>query len=343
MTIDALTPFGWDEGWAEALAAVDADAVPARVLRHDGVGLLLVTPDETKVVMLSQRLSPEPTVGDWVALSGGQPLAVLPRRSLLRRRAALRDREQSLAANIDVVLLVCGLDRPVKDGRIQRGASLASDAGAVPAVVLTKSQLLDDPSTAPQIAADVAAAHPGIAVVVVSVEEGEGLDALGDLVRGHTATMLGESGAGKSTIVNALLGADTAAIGRVREGDSKGRHTTTNRQLHLLPGGGSLIDTPGIRAIGLYVEPDKVTEAFGDIDAIAEECRFSNCSHTGEPGCAVALGVEEGRIEARRVEAWLDLRDEAEQSAQRRLDAERRRPDRARPGGPKTGTRRKRH
>lgn len=343
MSIDALTPYGWDDRWAALLADLDPLAVPARVLRHDGVGLLLVTPTETKLVMLNQRLDPEPTVGDWIALVDGQPVAVLERRSLLRRRAALRDRPQSLAANIDVVLLVCGLDRPVKDGRIQRGAALAADAGATPAVVLTKARLLDDPASAEAIAAEVRETHPGIEVVVVSVREDVGVAELVDVVRGRTATLLGESGAGKSTIVNALLGVDAAAIGRVRTGDAKGRHTTTNRQLHLLPGGGSLIDTPGIRAIGLYVEPEKVTESFADIDEIAETCRFSNCSHTGEPGCAIGLAIDGGSIDAARVDAWLDLRAEAESSAQRQVEAERRRPDRARPGGPKTGTRRKRH
>jgi ribosome small subunit-dependent GTPase A len=220
--------------------------------------------------MLTLRLEPQPTVGDWIAFKDGEVVAVLPRRSLLRRRNAHGDGEQQLAANIDKVLLVCGLDRPVKDGRIQRGTAISRDAGAEPVVVLTKASRDGASEVDPQQAADeVRAAHPGIDVIVTSVKEGIGIDELRSIIGNDTVTLLGESGAGKSSIVNALLGDDVVTIGDVRESDSKGRHTTTTRELHLLPGGGVLIDSPGIRAVGLVADNDGVAETFADVDDIA--------------------------------------------------------------------------
>src|SRR4051812_10148992 len=176
------------------------------------------------MLMLQRRLDPEPAVGDWVAVQGDEPVAVLPRSSLLRRRAAVSDSEQVMAANVDLLLLVCGLDRPVKSGRIQRGATLAWDAGAVPAIVLTKAARVDN---ADEIAAVVAAEHPGLDLVVTSVKEGRGVDEIRALVGDRTVALLGESGAGKSSIMNALVGSDAEATGSVRATDAKGRHTTT--------------------------------------------------------------------------------------------------------------------
>ncbi|MTA43610.1 MAG: ribosome small subunit-dependent GTPase A, partial [Actinobacteria bacterium] len=219
--------------------------------------------------------------------------------------------EQQLAANIDKVLLVCGLDRPVKDGRIQRGTAISRDAGAEPVVVLTKASRDGDIEVDPQRAADeVRSAHPGIDVIVTSVKEGIGIEEIRSIIGHDTVTLLGESGAGKSSIVNALLGDDVVMIGDVRESDSKGRHTTTTRELHLLPGGGVLIDSPGIRAVGLIADTDGVAETFVDVDEIASTCRFADCQHEGQPGCAVAAALADGTLKPERVEAW------------RRLDAE---------------------
>jgi ribosome biogenesis GTPase len=310
----SLAQYGWDDDWAARLAELPDGLTPGRVVRHDGAGLVVAGAGGVVAVPLGPRLDPEPVVGDWVALDRDHPVAVLPRRSLLRRRAAIGDGQQSLAANIDVVLLVCGVDRPVKPGRIQRSATLARDAGAVPVVVLTKSALTDD---ADALVEAVTEAQPDIDVVVASVNEGQGLDGLRARVEGRTVTLLGESGAGKSSIVNALLGHEAASTGRVRAGDAKGRHTTTTRELHLLPGGGVLVDTPGIRAVGLLDDVEAVTETFADVDDVAADCRFSDCRHEGEPGCEVAAAVSDGRLTEARLAGWRGLRDEAEAAALR--------------------------
>jgi ribosome biogenesis GTPase len=321
-----LGPLGWDTRWATALGDVGPRAEPGRVLRHHGAGLVLALADGPRTLMLTRRLDPEPTVGDWVAVVDGEVVAVLPRRSLLRRRAPHGDGEQQLAANVDRVLLVCGLDRPVKDGRIQRGTAIAHDAGAEPVVVLTKAERADA-ADADQAVAEVRAGNPDVAVVVTSVKEGLGIDELQDLIRGRTVTLLGESGAGKSSIVNALLGTEVALTGEVREGDAKGRHTTTGRELHLLADDGVLIDTPGIREVGLVGEAEAVAETFPEVSELAETCRFSDCHHDTEPGCAVVAAIDAGDLDPVRVERWKALRAETEAAQLRAQPHEKRKHD----------------
>ena len=180
-----LEPYGWDDHWA-ALLAEHPGSHAGRVTRHDGTALHLATTEGVVVVPMIRRLDPNPAVGDWVAVEGKEPIAVLPRSSLFRRRAADRDTGQVLAANVDIVFLVCGLDRPVKSGRIDRGATLARDAGATPIVVLTKAALSPD---AQAVAAEVAAASPGIEVIITSAREGIGLDALRERARNQTGSV----------------------------------------------------------------------------------------------------------------------------------------------------------
>ena len=320
VTFPALLPYGWSDRWAALLAEVDdrgsasGPLLPGRVVRHDGVAITVALPDGIRQLTLSRKLDPHPAVGDWVAVDGDIPVVVLPRTSLLTRRSVRTEAPQHLAANVDVVLAVCGLDRPVRPGRIDRIATLAWEAGAVPAVVLTKADLAADPDAA---VATVVANHPRLDVVTTSVVEGRGIDDVRALVEGRTVVLVGESGAGKSSLTNGLIGTEVMATGDVRTGDSKGRHTTTTREAHPLPGGGVLIDTPGLRSVGLWADQEAVAATFSDIDELAEQCRFNDCGHGNEPGCAVQAALAEGTLAPERFAAWQELESEAE-SAERR-------------------------
>lgn len=323
---DTLARYGWNSRWSERYEAFLAspagqaveDPTPGRVLRHDGAGLIVVTEAGNVRAMFGPTLDPAPVVGDWVVLDHrSTPQVTLPRESLLRRRAAgTGEREQGMAANVDLVLAVCGLDRPVRSGRIQRTVTIAVDAGAESLVVLTKADKVE-PEAALEAAAAIAEVDPSLDIVTLSARGGWGVDDLLARVGQRTVALIGESGAGKSTLVNALMADDVADEGEVRGGDSKGRHTTTHRELHLLPGGGILIDTPGIREVGVWTDPDAVVESFPDIDELADSCRFRDCAHDREPGCAVRAAVEGGTLDAVRLERWRDLDAEATSAEQR--------------------------
>lgn len=320
---DLLADYGWSDRWVALFAAAEVEhpgACPARVVRHDGVALLSAFRDGVRQVPTPRGLDPLPVVGDWLVVGGegavddDAVVAVLERTSLLRRRDPMAEEEQPLVANSDLILVVCGLDRPVKDGRITRSVALAWDADATPVVVLAKADLVDDVAS---VVAEVEEATPGVDVLAVSASTGDGLDGLRGHLRGRTSCLLGESGAGKSTLVNALVGETAAEVGAVREGDRKGRHTTTARTLHLLPGGGVLVDTPGIRSVGLWTDTDSVQATFDDLDLLSEHCRFRDCSHDAEPGCAVLAAVAEGTLDAERLESWRSLQREAAAAALR--------------------------
>jgi len=317
---DLLTRYGWDDRWAsryhdylQTPAAAEVDSpTPGRVIRHDGAGLMVAVLDGPVRSMFGPPVQPPPVVGDWVVLDRNRnPVATLPRESLLRRRAAgTGEKEQAMAANVDLVLVVCGLDRPVRTGRIQRTITIALDAGAESLVVLTKAD-----KVGPEVAAEAemiaAEVDPDLEVVTLSAKGGWGVDDLLERVGQRTVALIGESGAGKSTLVNALVAGEVAAEGDVREGDSKGRHTTTHRELHLLDGGGVLVDTPGIREVGIWTDTDAVAEGFPEIEELAEHCRFRDCAHQSEPGCAVRAAVADGTLPAERLEAWRALDAEA--------------------------------
>jgi ribosome biogenesis GTPase len=210
---------------------------------------------------------------------------------------------------VDVGLLVAGLDGDLNVRRIERYLAVVRSGGVAPVVVLNKADLLADPL---ERAHEVWAVAPGVPVVAISATTGAGLDEVGaHLLPGRTAVLLGSSGVGKSTLLNALLGEARQAIGDVRAGDSRGRHTTTHRELFRLPGGGLLIDTPGLRAIDVSGAGEGVATTFEDIEALAGDCRFGDCRHASEPGCAVLAAVEDGRLEAGRLEAHRQLERES--------------------------------
>jgi len=307
---EQLAALGWNDRWL-ALYASDAPdgAEPGRILRHDGSAVLTGFASGTRQVPLRPAIPPL-AVGDWIVVADGAITGVLARASLLHRADPSTGQQQLLAANVDVAVIVCGLDRPVKAGRIQRTATLAWDAGALPVVVLTKADLVGGADLDAALAS-VREADPSIDVVAVSATSGNGLDDLSRIAAGRTLVLIGESGAGKSTLVNVLIGGDVAPTQGVRRGDAKGRHTTTARELHPLPGGGCLIDTPGIRAVGLSSEAESVDDAFADILELATGCRFRDCSHAAEPGCAVLAAGADGDLPAGRIESWQRLRREA--------------------------------
>jgi ribosome biogenesis GTPase len=257
-----------------------------------------------------------PVTGDWVAarmVGPEQALveAVLPRRTCLSRRApGSRDEEQPLAANVDVVLLVCGLDGDFNLRRLERYLALAAESGASPVVVLNKADVCAD--LAGRIA-ETAAIARGVPVVAASTLDPRGLDALRRfLTPGATVALLGSSGVGKSTIANRLLGAEHFATGEVRMSDSRGRHTTVRRELIPLPDSGALIDTPGLRELQLWAGSASVDAVFDEIAAIAGNCRFRDCTHAGEPGCAVSAALEGGHLDPDRWASFQKLRAEAE-------------------------------
>jgi ribosome biogenesis GTPase len=337
-----LEELGWGPFFAEAWSALASDGrVPARVvvahartLRVRGGGGELLA--DTSGRLRHDALGPEelPAVGDWVALerdSGrGRPVvhAVLPRRTAFVRRAAGDHTvQQVLAANVDTVFLVMGLDRDYNPRRIERALVLAWESGADPVVLLNKADLCADVETR---RSEIEAAAPGVPVRVIAAKPGEGLEALQPwLQRGRTVALLGSSGVGKSTLVNRLLGEDRQKTRAVRESDQRGRHTTTHRELVILPAGGLLLDTPGLREIQLWASEEGLASAFGDIEALAPGCRFRDCAHDAEPGCAVRMAVGEGKLPEERLASYRKLRAEL-RSREIRDDPELLRAERAR-------------
>ncbi|MFF0446618.1 ribosome small subunit-dependent GTPase A [Streptomyces sp. NPDC004609] len=330
----SLADFGWDEACEHAFTPhLDAGLIPARVVRAER-GLCETVTDTGPVRAELPPADPDdptaaPCTGDWVALRPAAPgrapvvAAVLERRSALVRSTASRtSRGQILAANVDTVVVTVSLADPLKHGRIERMLALAWESGARPVVVLTKADAHADAQAA---VTEVSGVAPGVDVLVTSAVTGEGMDTLAAVLDG-TIVLLGPSGAGKSTLGNRLLGEDRLATGAVREADGKGRHTTAWREMLPLPAGGVLLDTPGLRAVGLHEARDGLEQTFAEIEGLAADCRFADCAHDVEPGCAVLAAVEAGDIPRRRLDSYHRLMRENAYAASRtdaRLRADR--------------------
>ncbi|WP_275672629.1 ribosome small subunit-dependent GTPase A [Thermomonas flagellata] len=327
------TPATLPPAWAQALAA-HPQARPARIVEQHRSGYRVAEAPAQALPAESlpewQRagsyrageLAPEarPAVGDWVLVAGPPPrglriVALLPRQSAIKRAAAGEHyRQQVIAANIDTAFVVSGLDADFNPRRIERYLLLVGGGGVQPVVVLTKA---DRAATDPQ-AARAALAACGAPVLAVNAKDRASVAALAPwLGPGQSVVLVGSSGAGKSTLTNTLLGEEKMKTGAVRAGDGRGRHTTTHRALLALPGGACLIDTPGMRELKPTGEED-VAEGFADIEALAAQCRFRDCRHAQEPGCAVRAAVEEGRLDARRLDNWRKLQAEVAQAARLR-------------------------
>ncbi len=353
-----LASLGWDAElatWAaEAMAGADhepADAVPGRIAQVSrGYSLVFTGADAVLAASASIRSQAEvdPATGDFAVVVDDGPgdgaddgpvlAAIAPRRSALMRRAAGRVPEpQVLAANIDDVFVMHGLDRDLNIRRIERQLVVAWQSGAEPIVVLTKADASEDVEAAVASVREVA---PGVEVLAVSTVSGRGLDRIAERVApGRTVAMLGLSGIGKSTLVNALTDGIVQRTGEVRASDGRGRHTTVTRDLIPVPDGGFMIDTPGIREIGLWQAYEGLDRTFPEIAGEVPQCRFADCEHRSEPGCAVQAAVADGLIPQRRLEHWRDLQaelalqeEQLEEFARRsesrdRAEAERRRDD----------------
>ena len=317
----ALEELGWDAGWQSALEHLQEDnLIAARVAaQHRGAYVVWTAEGELRARAAGRLLyehevgEPIPGVGDWVGVRETTITAILPRRSaFIRKRAGLESEEQVLAANVDTAFLLAGLDDDFSLRRLERYITTAWDSGAAPVVVLTKADLCDDVVDAMLQVETVAI---GVPVHSISNVTGIGVDELSEhLQPGHTAVLLGSSGVGKSTLLNRLAGEEVMRTGVVAA-DGTGRHTTTHRELVRLPDGALVVDTPGLRELQFW--DGDISAAFEDIEALAGECRFRDCAHAREPGCAVLAAVDGGTLALDRLRSWRKLQRELEAIAAR--------------------------
>lgn len=341
-----LSAYGWDQGFAESFVPyAEQGFLPGRIVRVDRGRVDAVVPDgdgvrtvlaDTALVATGDPLR-VPCTGDWAVLdlangrSGahvdGVVRALLPRRTaFVRSTSSKRAEGQVLATNLDHIVICVSLAESLDLGRIERFLALAMSSvadegpldtsapspanGARPVVVLTKADLAGAPESLAHLVADTESAAPGVPVLAVSSATGDGLDVLCAVLAGGTSVLLGRSGAGKSTLVNVLVGEEVQLVQAIRDRDGKGRHTTTTRDLRPLPGGGVLIDTPGLRGVGMWDAHTGLARTFSDVEELAEECRFHDCAHGGEPGCAVQEAVDSGELSVRRLESYRKLQRE---------------------------------
>jgi ribosome biogenesis GTPase / thiamine phosphate phosphatase len=301
--VDPDRRLGWNDALQTSWEALGSPGVPGRVSRIDrGWSTVMSTADDTSPSRL-RNLSADVAIGDWVVPSadGERVEHVVPRSSAFTRRASFEGdhfEADTLAANIDSVFLVHALGKPPNQRRLERELVLAFDSGAQPVVVLTKADLVDNPGPTRDQLVDVAL---GVPVLLASGRDGTGLGAIRAYAAGNrTLAFLGASGVGKSTLVNALLDDDVMDTGAVREADHRGRHTTIASQLLRLPGEGWLIDTPGVRAVSLWLSGSGIERAFADVFDLMDHCRFRDCKHDREPGCAVRAAIEAGELDPAR-------------------------------------------
>lgn len=328
---EVLGRLGWTAEWTAAWQAHATEGLrPARVAaQHRGGYVLLTADDNDPPRLLEPRAdlsgklrraaavdpAAGPAVGDWVAIRGGVPAGcatihdVLPRRSQLSRKAAGRVTvEQVVAANVDTVMVVIPLDRPIAERRLERLLTIARGSGADAVIVLTKADLCPDPAAVTATLAPLCArAGAEIPVHTISSITGDGLAALDRYIDApRTSALFGASGVGKSTLLNRWLGHERQAVAALTS-EGKGRHTTTHRELLVLPQGGLVIDTPGMRELGLWSSDDGLSDIFADISALTEQCRFRDCSHHEEPGCAVQAAITSGAVDPERAASFLKL------------------------------------
>lgn len=331
-----LSSLGWNDGWALAWAAAgDPALVPARIVGEDRHVYAAVTAAGEVSATLAGRLlhqvedsSELPRVGDWVALAPmpGESKGVirlrLPRRTRLARRLPGREtREQVLAANVDRVFIVQSLDANFRPRRLERFLMMAHDGGVEPVVVLNKADLCD--AVDPRVA-EARSVCGGAEILVTSVPRRRGLRALAQgIAAGKTVAFIGSSGVGKSSLINSLYGEEIQATLEVRSADSKGRHTTSWRELIPLPGGGLVVDTPGLRELQAWLDEDGLAGAFADVQSLSGNCRFRDCRHDAEPGCAVRAAADSGALPRDRYEAFLKLQGEHQSLAGRRVERQR--------------------
>lgn len=319
-----LTDLGWDAHFTDKFNELNEENwFPARVAQDNGKSYRLLWQEGELRAEVAGRLRHEatassqlPAVGDWVAISPRREEGAATIHAVLLRRSAFSRKvpgehtteEQIVAANVDIAFLVMGLDRDFNVRRLERYLTLAWDSGATPVIALNKADTCADVGT--KIAA-VEAVAGGVSVHAISAVQGEGVAALKEYLQpGKTAALLGSSGVGKSTLANCLSGLETQQVGGVRENDGRGRHTTTHRELVVLPNGAVLIDNPGMRELQLWADEEGLKQSFEDVESLAASCRFADCAHGSEPGCAVHQALETGELGTSRLESYLKLQRE---------------------------------